>query len=189
MEEKLKNTCWCLFFLPWKQQNYLQNFCILCTLILSPSWDHKHRQLMKTKNNKTTYVMWSSKMSLSWPQSNFRVIVYLVKQPESFVLPKSHNNWTSGSDRQSEAESNTIQNKFHTIIGCIYKSIILAYNSFCLITSHMLFWYFLSPLTHQDSYDLWHNTLLYCYHNGTDRVVLEQFCSYPQQKSCTASPG
>ncbi len=73
--------------------------------------------------------------------SNFSFVVYLVKQSESFILLKT----TSESDLRFQrytqfcpAENNKIQREFHTIIGCISKSIFPTYDTFRLITTHIV---------------------------------------------------
>ena len=54
-----------------------------------------------------------------------------LKTPSKLTL------WFQRYSRFSGAQNNKIQKKINTIIGCILKSILASYNSFCLITSHI----------------------------------------------------
>ncbi len=70
--------------------------------------------------------------------SNFSLVVHLGKYSESFGLLKT----SSKSDLRFQryiqfcvAENNKKQKEFHTIMGCISKSIFPTYDSFRLITT------------------------------------------------------
>ncbi len=72
--------------------------------------------------------------------SNFSFVVYLWKHSESFVLVKTSSKSDLRFQRYRQfcvAENNKIQKEFHTIIGCISKSIFPTYDSFRLIASHL----------------------------------------------------
>ncbi len=87
--------------------------------------------------------MWcdQAKWVLCRALSNLRFVVYLVKQSESFVLLKTSSKSDLRFQRYTQfcpAENNKIQREFHTIIGCISKSIFPTYDSFRLITTQIL---------------------------------------------------
>ena len=69
--------------------------------------------------------------------SNFRFVVYLVKQPKSFCfaenLIKSRLPVPQIYRQFCPAENSKIQKEFHIIIACISKSIFPTYDSFRLI--------------------------------------------------------
>ncbi len=84
--------------------------------------------------------------------SNLRFVVYLIEQSESFVLLKTPSKSDLRFQRYTQfcpAENNKIQRDFHTIIGCISKSIFPTYDSFRLITTHILLWHFTMTSTRQ----------------------------------------
>ncbi len=87
--------------------------------------------------------MWcdQAKWILCRALSNFRFVVHLVKQSISFVLLKTSPKSDSRFQRYAlfcPAENNKIQRDFHSMIGCISKSIFPTYDSFRLITTHIL---------------------------------------------------
>ncbi len=74
--------------------------------------------------------------------SNFSFVTHLWKHSKSFVLlktPSESNLYFQRYKQFCPAENNKIQTEFHTIIGYISKSIFSTYDSYRLITSHILF--------------------------------------------------
>ena len=72
--------------------------------------------------------------------SNFSFVFYLWKHSESFLLLKTSSKSDLRFQRYRQfciAENNKIKKEFHTIIGCISKSIFPTYDSFRLIASHI----------------------------------------------------
>ncbi len=93
-----------------------------------------HKKWTKMTSSETLEYMWcnQAKWVLCRALSNFRFVVYLVKQSESFVLLNTLSKSELRFQRYSQfcaAENNKIQKELHTT-ECISKSTFTTYDSF-----------------------------------------------------------